>query len=366
LFAVDGQERAYEYSYGKQNWFKASGLECHAVRNHVGLFDQTCFVKIRVEGPDAASALNEICANEIDVPNGKAVYTQWCNESGGIEADLTVTRTAEDSFFVVTAAASRTRDLAWLREGCAGLQVSIEDVTEDFGMFGVMGPSSRALLSGLTEDSLSNEDFPFGTAQNIRLAGHDVWALRMTYVGELGWEIYIPWDESADLFDSLVAAGEQYGLRLAGYHAMNTLRLESGYRHWGHDITGEDTPVEAGLGFAVAWDKPSFRGRTALLGQRNEPRTKRLVQFRLEDPDVLLYHDEPIYRDDVLVGRTSSGMWSYTEDRCLAMGYLTNDEGVTAAWLEDGSFEIEVATERISATASLRSFYDPKNERVRI
>ncbi len=365
-FAVDGQERAYEYSYGKQNWFKASGLECDAVRNHVGLFDQTCFVKVNVEGPDALAALNEISSNEIDVPVGKAVYTQWCNEGGGIEADLTITRTAEDSFFVVTAAASRTRDLAWLREGCAGLQVSIEDVTEDFGMFGVMGPKSRALLSSLTEDSLSNEDFPFGTAQNIRLAGHDVRALRMTYVGELGWEIYVPWDESLDLFDSLVAAGESYGLRLAGYHAMNTLRLEAGYRHWGHDISGEDTPVEAGLGFAVAWDKKSFVGKEALLAQKGAPRTKRLIQFRLDDPELLVYHDEPIYRDGALVGRTSSGMWSYVEERCLAMGYLGNPDGVTKQWLDEGSFEIEVATRRIPATASIRSFYDPSNERVRL
>lgn len=365
-FAADGQERVYQYSYGKQNWFEASRRECDAVRNHVGLFDQTCFVKVKVEGPDALSALNEICANEIDVPVGKAVYTQWCNDRGGIEADLTVTRVGEDRFFVVTAAASRTRDLALLTEGCRGMDVSIEDVTEDYGMFGVMGPKSRDLLSELTDASLSNDDFPFGTAQEITVAGHEVRALRMTYVGELGWEIYVPWDESADLFDAIVTAGEAYGLRLAGYHAMNTLRLEAGYRHWGHDITSEDTPLEAGLGFAVAWDKPSFTGRDALVAQRNQPRTKRLVQFRLEDPDVLLYHDEPIYRDGSLVGRTSSGMWSYTENRCLAMGYVTNDDGVTRQWLDDGAFEIEVATRRIPATASIRSFYDPANERVRL
>ena len=365
-FAGEGQERAYEYSYGKQNWFAASGLECDAVRNHVGLFDQTCFVKVRVEGPDAVSVLNEICTNEIDVPVGKAVYTQWCNERGGIEADLTVTRIDHDRFLVVTAAASRTRDLAWLREGCRGKDVSVEDVTEEYGMFGVMGPKSRTLLSELTDASLTNDDFPFASAQEINLGGRKVMALRMTYVGELGWEIYVPWADSADVFDAIMDAGEAHGLRLAGYHAMNTLRLESGYRHWGHDITGEDTPVEAGLGFAVAWDKPSFTGKAALVAKRHEPRTKRLVQFRLEDPDLLLYHDEPIYRDDVLVGRTSSGMWSYTEDRCLAMGYLTNDAGVTASWLDNGSFEIEVATKRIPASASLRSFYDPKNERVRI
>jgi 4-methylaminobutanoate oxidase (formaldehyde-forming) len=365
-FAAEGQDRVYEYSFGKQNWFEASRKECAAVRNDVGLFDQTCFVKLAVEGPDAMSALNEICANDIDVPIGKAVYTQWCNEAGGIEADLTVTRVGIDEFFVVTAAASGTRDIAWLREGCRDRQVSISDVTMDFGMFGLMGPKSRAVLSELTSASLSNDDFPFGTARDIVVAGHEVRALRMTYVGELGWELYVPWDESESLFDALVAAGEPYGLKLAGYHAMNTLRLEAGYRHWGHDITGEDTPLEAGLSFAVGWDKPSFKGRDALVAQRGAHRPKRLIQFRLEDQDRLVYHDEPIFRDGVLVGRTSSGMWSFVEDRCLAMGYVNNDAGVTKEWLADGGFEIEIATERVSATPSIRSFYDPTNARVRM
>lgn len=365
-FARDGEERSYRYSYGKQNWFEASGMECDAVRNAVGLFDQTSFIKFRVAGPDAVTALNEISANEVDVPPGKAVYTQWCNDQGGIEADLTVTRIDENEFLVVTAAAAETRDGAWLRHGCRGLDVTVTNVTADLSTLGVMGPKSRPLLSALTSADLSNEAFPFATAQRIEVAGHDVLALRMTYEGELGWELYLPWSETPSLHDSLFEAGEAHGLKHAGYHAMNTLRLEAGYRHWGHDITGEDTPVEAGLGFAVGWDKRSFRGREALLRQRDLPRTKRLIQFRLEDPERLLYHDEPIYRDGRLVGRTSSGMWSYVESRCLAMGYLHHPDGVTKEWLEAGSFEIEVATERIAATASIRSFYDPKNERVRL
>jgi 4-methylaminobutanoate oxidase (formaldehyde-forming) len=365
-FALDGQERVYEYSYGKQNWFEASGVECDAVRNAVGFFDQTCFVKFRVDGPDALTALNEISANEVDVPLGKAVYTQWCNDRGGIEADLTVTRIAEDEYFVVTAAVSGTRDAAWLREGCRDFRVTVTDVTTEQAMFGVMGPNSRALLSELTSAGLGNEEFAFGTARRIEVAGHDVLAMRMSYVGELGWELYVPWDEAEALYDAIFEVGDAYGLRHAGYHAMNTLRLESGYRHWGHDITDEDTPLEAGLGFAVAWDKPSFRGRDALLASRELPRTKRLIQFRLEDEDRLLYHDEPIYRDDILVGRTSSGMWSYVENRCLAMGYVNNADGVTKDWIDAGTFEIEVATERIPATASIRSFYDPRSERVRL
>jgi glycine cleavage system aminomethyltransferase T/glycine/D-amino acid oxidase-like deaminating enzyme len=365
-FADEGEERTYHYSYGKQNWFPASGIECNAVRRAVGLFDQTSFAKFEVEGHDALTTLNEICANEVDVEPGKAVYTQWCNDRGGIEADLTVTRISETEYFVVTAAASATRDEAWLRRRSRDSDVTINDVTAELAMFGVMGPHSRALLSELTTADLSNEAFPFGTAQDIDVAGHPVRALRMTYVGELGWELYVPWEKAPSVYDAIIGAGGPHGLRHAGYHAMNTLRLEAGYRHWGHDITDQDTPLEAGLGFAVAWGKPSFVGREALLAQRELPRTKRLIQFRLEDPDRLLYHDEPIYRDGDLVGRTSSGMWSYVEGRCLAMGYLGHPGGVTKDWLDTGSFEIEVAKERIPATASIRSFYDPQSHRVRM
>ncbi len=365
-FAGEGQERAYHYSYGKQNWFGASGRECEAVRQAVGFFDQTSFAKFRVEGREAVTALDQICANDVRVPAGKAVYTQWCNERGGIEADVTVTRVGETEYLVVTSAASATRDEARLRRRCRGLDVTITDITTDLAVFGVMGPNSRALLSELTSSDLSKEAFPFGTARHLELAGHRVYALRMTYVGELGWELYVPWSEAPSLYDAVFAVGDAHGLAHAGYHAMNALRLEAGYRHWGHDITDQDTPLEAGLGFAVAWNKPSFTGREALLAQRELPRSKRLIQFRLEDPDRLLYHDEPIYRDGELVGRTSSGMWSYVEDRCLAMGYLEHPDGVTAEWLEAGSFQIEVATERIPATASIRSFYDPKSERVRM
>lgn len=365
-FASDGQERIYEYSYGKQNWFGASGIECNAVRTAVGLFDQACFVKLRVEGPDSATALNEICANEVDVPPGTVVYTQWCNERGGIEADLTVTRIDENEYLVVTAAAAGTRDGAWLRRGCRDYDVTVTDITSETSTLGVMGPKSRALLATLTSSGLTNDDFPYGTARHIEVAGHDVLAMRISYEGELGWELYVPWDETPALYDALFGVGDDFGLKHAGYHAMNTLRLEAGYRHWGHDITDQDTPLEAGLGFAVGWEKASFKGRAALLAQRELPPTKRLIQFRLEDPERLLYHDEPIHRDGRLVGRTSSGMWSYVENRCLAMGYLHHPGGVTKEWLEAGSFEINVAGDRIPAIASIRSFYDPMNQRVRM
>jgi glycine cleavage system T protein len=366
-YAPEGVERTYEYSYGKQNWFGASGIECRAVRENVGLFDQTSFANFTVEGPDALAVLNRISANQIDVPVGKAVYTQWCNERGGIEADLTVTRLGEDSFFVVTAAASSNRDWTWLRRASRDHQVKLRDVTDENVILGVMGPKSRDLLAELTPNSLANDDFPFGTAQHIEIAGCPALALRMTYVGELGWEIYLSNEDGPIVYDAIVSKGETFGLRHAGYHAMNTLRLEGGYRHWGHDITDQDTPLEAGLGFAVAWDKDvDYIGRQALESQRNQPRTKRLIQFRLHDPDRLLYHDEPIYRDEEIVGRTSSGMWSYVADSALAMGYVTCADGVTKDWLEAGKWQIEVATTKVDATPSIRSFYDPTNERVRM
>ena len=368
-FSFDGQAREYVYSYGKQNWWANAGEECRAVRERVALFDQTSFAKFTVDGPDSLLVLDELSTARIDVPVGRAVYTQWCNDRGGIEADLTVTRLGLDRFLVVTAAAAQTRDWARLRRACRDRDVEIADITEHWAMIGLMGPKARFVLGPLTDASLTNTDFPFGTSQRIDVAGIDVLALRMSYVGELGWELYLPNEHAVELFDVLVEAGEPHGLAMAGYHAMNTLRLESGYRHWGHDITDEDTPIEAGLGFTIGWDKPNpYNGRTALEVQSDRPRNKRLIQFRLEHPELLCYHDDPILRDGEPVGSTTSSMWSYVEDRCLTMGYLrrAGDEGVVQDWLDSGSFEINVGGELVEATPSIRSFYDPRNQRVRL
>jgi 4-methylaminobutanoate oxidase (formaldehyde-forming) len=366
-YAREGQERRYDYSFGKQNWFENTGDESRATRESVGLYDQTSFVKFDVRGPDAATGLNWMSGNDVAGDTGRVVYTQWLNDRGGIEQDLTVTRLAEDHFMVVSGSGAPTRDAAHLRRSLSGLDVQVNEISNELTMLGLMGPRSRELLSTITDSDLSNTGFPFGAARRIVVLGHEILAMRVTYVGELGWELYVPWNEAGALFDGLVGVGDRYGLRLAGYHAMNSLRLEAGYRHWGHDISDEDTPLEAGLGFALAWDKPGgFVGRDALMAKRGKPLLKRLIQFRLEDPDLLLYHDEPIYRDNLLVGRTTSGAWSYTEGRCLAMGYISSDTGVTADYLAAGSFEVEVAGIRTAATASLRSFYDPRNERVRL
>ena len=367
-YAPEGVTAEYRYSYGRQNWFDYSAEEHRAVRRSVGLFDQSSFGKYILEGADAEAVLNRICANDIAVPVGQIVYTQWLNERGGIEADLTVTRESNDRYLIVTAAATQTRDLAWLRRNIPeGARAIAYDITSAYAVLGVMGPKSRQLLSRLTDAELSNEAFPFATSQIIDLAYARVRASRITYVGELGWELYIPTEFVQDVFDSIVEEGAPLGLRLAGYHAMNSLRMEKAYRHWGHDITDEDTPLEAGLGFAVAWSKAGgFIGRDALLRQKETGLKRRLVQVAVADTSKLLYHNEPIWRDDVLVGRITSGMFGHTIGKPLGLGYIANVDGpADAPFINSGRYEVEVAGERVAAEATLRPLYDPASRRVK-
>ena len=367
-YAPDGVEPKYEYSYKRQNWFEHSAAEHMAVRETVGLFDQSSFAKFLVQGADAESVLQRISANDMAVPPGKVVYTQWLNERGGIEADLTVTRLAEDSFMVVTGAAVGGHDLNWLKRNTPDdARVAVTDVTSGMAVIGVMGPNSRALLSCVTSADLSNEAFPFGTSQEIEVGYAMARALRITYVGELGWELYVPTEYAAGVFDVLRAEGEAHGLRLAGFHALDSLRIEKAYRHWSHDITTDDTPLEAGLGFVCRLDKNAdFIGRDALLRQKENGLTKRLVQFRLEDPTPLLYHDEPVWRDGEVVGRITSGNYGHALGGAIGLGYVSHPDGVDADFVNSGTYEIEIAWERFPAVASLRPMYDPKSERIRV
>ncbi len=367
-FAPEGVEPRYQYSYKRQNWFPYAAEEHKAVRQAVALFDQTSFAKFLVQGRDAEAVLQRICANDVAVPPGKVVYTQWLNERGGIEADLTVTRLAEDAFQVVTGAAVAGRDFNWLTRHIPGDAHCIAtDVTSAGAVLGIMGPNSRALLSGLTDADLSNEAFPFGTAREIDLAMARVRAVRISYVGELGWELYMPSEFAPGVFDAILAEGGPHGLRLAGMHVLDSCRIEKAYRHWGHDITDEDTPLEAGLGFACRLDKNvPFIGRAALLRQKENGVKKRMVQFALEDPEPLLYHNEPIYRDGEIVGYVSSGNYGHHLGAAIGMGYVRHPEGVDADFVTSGRYEIEVACERFPARASLRPLYDPRSERVRM
>lgn len=372
-FAPEGVEPKYEYAYGRQNWFPYAAEEHQAVREAVGLFDQCSFAKILVEGKDALGLLQELCANDVDVPELKLVYTAMLNARGTMEADLTVTRLGADRFLVITACASFVHDYWWICRHAEGKDLTVSDVTEAWPTIGVMGPNSRDLLGGLTDAALGNNGFPFATAQRIEIAGLPVLAARITYMGELGWELNLDAEAAGPdgigkLHDALVAAGGGHGLRHAGYHALHSLRMEKAYRSWGHDLGVEDTPLEAGLGFAVAWDKAGgFLGREPLLAQKEAGLEKRLVQFTLDDPEPLLFHDEVVWRDGARVGTVASGDYGHHLGCAVALSYVRKPEGGTidADWIKSGSYEIEIAGEMFPATAHLTPAYDPKSERVK-
>ncbi|MBM4233535.1 MAG: FAD-dependent oxidoreductase [Gammaproteobacteria bacterium] len=373
-FAPAGVAPRYEYSYGRQNWFDYCGNECRAVRDAVALFDQTCFAKYLVQGRDACSVINRLSTSNLNVAPGRVIYTQWLNERGGIEADLTITRLEANKFLVVTSAICQTRDLAWLTrylDDHPALHCAVTDVTAGIAMLGVMGPRSRALLAKVSGADLSNAAHPFGQSREIEIGYARVRASRITYVGELGWELYIPAEQVLDVYERLVEGGVEFGLQHAGYHAMAACRVEKGYRHWGHDIADEDTPLEAGLGFTVAWDKEGgFIGRDALLVQKQRGTLpKRLVQVMLEDDSTatpMLYHEEPIIRDGEIVGSTHSGAWGHRIERSIGMGYVHREAGVTPDWLTAGRWEIEVAGVRHAACVQLQPWYDPKGERIKV
>lgn len=373
-FGAPGSMPRYEYSYGRQNWFEACRSECLAVRDAVALFDQASFAKFLVQGRDACAILNRLSTANVDVPVGRIVYVQWLNDRGGIEADLTITRLAETRYLVVTSAICQTRDLHWLtrhiEDAGDDLRCAVTDITAGLAMLGVMGPRSRELLQAVSGADLSNAAHPFGQSREIEIGYAKLRASRITYVGELGWELYIPAEHVFDVYERLLEAGGAFGLRHAGYHAMAACRVEKGYRHWSHDIADEDTPLEAGLGFTVAWDKPGgFIGRDALLAQRARGvLTKRLVQVMLDDYSAsapLLYHEEPIVRDGVIVGSTKSGAWGFRLDRSIGMGYVACEQGVTPEWLQSGRWQIEVAGARYDARVQLQPWYDPKSERIK-
>ncbi|MCL0099713.1 FAD-dependent oxidoreductase [Dehalococcoidia bacterium] len=367
-FAPEGVEPKYEYSYQRQNWFDYSAEEHNAVRENVGLFDQTSFAKFLVTGPDAECVLQRLCANNLSVPSGRVVYTAMLNERGGIESDLTVTRISDESYLIITGGSTAVHDWCWIRDGISyDDRVTVTDVSSAYAVLGLMGPRSRDLLLRLTESDVSNSAMPYMMSHNIDMGSVMVRATRITYVGELGWELYVPTEYAVNVYDSIITAGDGLGLRLAGFHAMDSLRVEKAYRAWGLDIVDQDTPLEAGLGFAVAFDKGvDFTGRESLIKQREKPLKKRLAIFTMDESEPLLLGDEPIYRDGVIVGRTTSGAYGHTLGRSVGMGYIEDENGVNSAFVRDGSYEIEIAAERFSATVALRSPYDPKNERVRM
>ena len=365
-FANDGQEHEYRYSWKRQNWFDNQRAEHMALRMGVGLLDMTSFGKIRVDGADALALLQHVCANQMDVAVGRLVYTQMLNARGGIESDLTVTRLGEASFLLVVPGASLQRDLAWLRRHADDRHVTILDVTAGEAVLPVMGPKSRDLLRLVSPDDFSNEAHPFGTAREIEIGMGLARAHRVTYVGELGWELYISTDQAAHVFETLLEAGTEVGLKLCGLHAMDSCRIEKAYRHFGHDITDEDHVLEAGLGFAVKPAKGDFLGRDAVLRKRETGLARRMVQFRLTDPEPLLFHNEPILRDGAIVGYLSSGNYGHFLGGAIGLGYVPCAYvGESPDEMMASRYGIMVAGKVFDATASLTPIYDPKSERIK-
>ena len=364
-FAYPGQDRAYRYGWGRQNWFDNQRREHLAVRDAVGLFDMTSFGKIRVEGREACALLNRLCANQIDVAPGRVVYTQMLNERGGIESDLTVTRLSETAFLLVVPGATLQRDLAWLRRHQGDRAVAIIDMTAAEAVFCVMGPKSRDLMSAVSPDDLSHKGFGYATAREIEIGLCIARAHRISYVGELGWELYVSTDMAAHVFETLRDAGADHGLKLCGLHTLDSCRIEKAYRHFGHDITDEDHVLEAGLGFAVKTAKPDFIGRDAVLRKQDQGLGRMMLQFQLEDPAPLLFHNEAILRDGKIVGPVTSGNYGHALGGAIGMGYVPCADQ-TAEDVLASRYEIDVAGVRHKARASLTPLYDHKAERVRM
>lgn len=365
-FANEGQEREYRYSWKRQNWFENQKQEHLAIRNGVGLFDMTSFGKIRIEGRDALAFLQRVCANQMDVPSGRIVYTQMLNNRGGIESDLTITRLSETAFFAVVPGATLQRDLAWLRKQMRQEEfVVVTDITAAESVLVLMGPKARDVITRVSPNDFSNEAFPFGTAQEIEIGMGLARAHRVTYVGELGWELYVSSDQTAHVFEALEDAGKEFGLKLCGLHALDSCRIEKGFRHFGHDITDEDHVLEAGLGFAVKTNKGDFIGRDAVVQKRETGLERRMLQFKLRDPEPLLFHNEALVRDGEIVSIITSGNYGHHLGGAIGMGYVPC-KGETEEQVLASVYEIEVAGQRFAADASIRPMYDPKSERTKL
>ena len=365
-FAPTDTARADEYSFDRPNWFSAVGEEHMAIREQVGLIDQTSFAKFLVVGKDSEAVLSRICANDVARSPGRLIYTQMLNRRGGVECDLTVARLGENRFYLTTGTGFATHDFEWIRGHIpSGSDAHLSDVTSANSVLSLMGPNARKVLATLTDADVSNDGFPFATVRSIRVAGAPVLALRITYVGELGWELHVPTEFAVGVYEAVVEAGAAHGIRNVGYRAIETLRLEKGYRAWGGELTPDHTPLEAGLGWAVKLQKDiNFIGRDALISQHKKPLSKRLVGVSVENKLTLLGR-ETILRNGERVGWLTSAGYGYSVGKSIGYGFIRSTTGVTDEFLSEGIYELEVATERRACTLHLEPFYDPRMQRIR-
>lgn len=369
FFAPAGSEPVIDYSWGKQNWIGWVDDEQRAARGAVALFDESSFGKLLIRGRDAEQALQYLCTADVAVPVGTVVYTGVLNSRGTYEADVTLTRTADDEYLWVTSAVAPVRDATWIRRHLTDdMHVDVVDVSSGYAVLGVMGPASRELLSRVSRADLSNEAFPFGQSRLIDIGYFTVRATRITYVGELGWELYVPSEFATGVFDLLHDNGADLGLANAGYYAMGALRLEKGYRAFGAELTPDYGPVEAGLTFTckLATDIP-FLGREAVEAVRAAGPRRRLVSMVLADGDVMMWGGELILRDGVAVGQVTSAAYGTTLGACVALGYVRDPSGgpVTAELLQAGGYQVNAGGTIVDVTVTTRAPYDPANERVR-
>ena len=369
-FAGIGKTPDMQYGWGRGAWFDAVAAEHRATREGVTVVDETSFGKILVQGRDAEKALQQLCANDVALPVGHTAYTGALNSRGTFESDFTVARLARDKFLIITGSAQPTRDMDWLgRNLPPDAHVVLTDVTSAWTVLSVMGPRSRALLQKVSRADFSNEGFPFAAIREIGVGYATVLAARRTYMGELGWELYVPVEFAATVFETLHEAGAEFGLRDAGYYAVEGLRLEKGYRAWGRELTPDDTPFQAGLGWAVKLDKPGgFIGQKALVEAKGKPLTRRLVSVVLEDSEPLLWGGEALLRDGAPVGDLTSAAYGHTIGAALGLGYVKRTDGsaIDATWLEAGRFEVDLAGTRLKARVSLRPPYDPAGARIKV
>jgi 4-methylaminobutanoate oxidase (formaldehyde-forming) len=368
-FAPAGVEPKVEkLSWGRQDWFPYWKAEHEAAREGVILMDMTFMGKFLVQGRDAGRVLSQISANDVDGDTGVITYTQWLNEKGTLEADVTVTKLEEDRFLVVVTDTMHRHVETWIRRNTPDdAHAIVTDVTSGYGQLNIQGPRSRELLQALTTEDLSNDAFPFRTAREIDMGFARVLCIRITYVGELGYELYIPSEHATHVYDLIVEAGEEFGLKHAGLKALGSLRMEKAYRDYGHDIDNTDNPYEAGLGFAVDLDKeggfigrePSLRAREAGIPRR------RLLQVLVQDPEPFMFHAEIVLRDGKPVGEIRSASYGHTLGGAVGLVMAEADEPIDKAFIEGGQWEVDIAGKRYAAVASLRPMYDPKMERIK-